>query len=214
MPKQIRFSDAPHKTRIVDVLLRPLLYLTNLAVASCVYPAYRTARVRWEPDAESLLRMFTERRRPIICFAWHAYELVGFCIFRDFPRDRVPVAIGHDGPLSRALQHSAAWYGYPIWVYRRRSPIPPRTQLIDLLKSERTLIGLFPDAGGPDGQVRSGFLEVARASEALLVPMAWHARPVLTLRSPGQRYDVPVPFSRILACYGEPLDGVHATSDD
>ena len=210
----IRFSDAHRQTRVLDVLLEPLIYLSNLAVASSLYPAYRTTRIQWEPDAAELIRLFKERPRPIICFAWHAYELNGICVFRDFPRDLMPLAIGHDGPQSRALQQSAAWYGYPIWVYRRRSPIQPKTQLINLLRSERAVIGLFPDAGGPDGQVRPGFLEVARAAEALLVPMAWHARPVLVLRSPRRRYCLPVPFSRILACYGQPIDGVHATSDD
>jgi hypothetical protein len=214
MPQLIRFSDAPHQVRVLDVLLEPLVYLSNLAVASSLYPAYRTTRVRWEPAAAELVRLFRERSRPIICFAWHAYELNSFCAFRDFPRDVAPLAIGHDGPLSRALQQSASWYGFPVWVYRRRSPIPPKAQIINLLKAERPVIGVFPDSGGPDGQVRPGFLEVARAAEALLVPMAWYARPVLAVRPAPRRYCFPVPFSSVLACYGQPIDGVHATADE
>jgi hypothetical protein len=147
------------------VCLEPLVYIGNLAAAGCLYPAWRTARVRWEPDVTQLIRLFKDRARPIICFAWHAYELNGVCVFRDFPRDLVPLAIGHDGPLSRALQQSVAWYGFPIWVYRRRSPIQPKAQIINLLKAERPVIGVFVDSGGPDGQVRPGFLEVARAAE-------------------------------------------------
>ena len=161
----IRFSDVPYRRRPLDVLLEPFVYVSNLVVASCLYPAWRTSRIQWEPDAAELIRMFKERSRPIMCFAWHAYELNSFCAFRDFPRDLVPMAIGHDGPQSRALQQSAAWYGFPVWVYRRRSPVQPKTQIIDLLKAERPVIGVFVDSGGPDGQVRSGFLEVARAAE-------------------------------------------------
>ena len=167
---------------MLDILLEPLVYLSNLAVAISLYPAYRTARIQWEPDAAKLIRLFKERSRPIVCFAWHAYELNSFCAFRDFPRDLVPLAVGHDGPLSRALQQSAAWYDFPVCVYRRRSPIPPKAQIVNLLKTERPVIGVFPDSGGPDGNIRPGFLEVARAAEALLVPMAWHARPVLAVR--------------------------------
>ena len=126
MRRPIRFSDSPYRPRRLDVLLEPLVYVSNLVVASCLYPAWRTSRVEWEPDAAELIRLFKERSRPIMCFAWHAYELNSFCAFRDFPRDLVPLAIGHDGPQSRALQQSAAWYGFPVWVYRRRSPVQPK----------------------------------------------------------------------------------------
>jgi hypothetical protein len=85
--------------------------------------------------------------------------------------------------------------------------------MIDLLKAERPVIGVFPDSGGPDGRVRPGFLEVARAAEALLVPMTWHARPVLAVRPAGRRYCLPLPYSSISARYGQPIDGVHATPD-
>jgi lysophospholipid acyltransferase (LPLAT)-like uncharacterized protein len=112
------------------------------------------------------------------------------------------------------LHQSAAWYGFPVWAYRRRSPIPPKTQIIDLLKAERPIIGIFVDSGGPDGEVRPGFLEVARAAEALLVPLAWHARPVVPLRLSGRRYCLPAPFSRITAYHGQPIDGVTATRDN
>src|SRR5215468_2141010 len=214
MPRPIRFSDVPYRPRPLDVLLEPFVYVSNLVVASCLYPAWRTSRIQWEPDVAELIRLFKERSRPIICFAWHAYELNSFCAFRDFPRDLVPLAIGHDGPLSRALHQSAAWYGFPVWAYRRRSPIQPKAQIINLLKAERPVIGVFPASGGSDGHIRPGFLEVARAAEALLVPMAWYARPVLTIRPAPRRYCLPVPFSSVLVCYGQPMDGVHATADD
>ena len=92
--------------------------------------------------------------------------------------------------------------------------MPPKTQIINFLKAERPVIGVFVDSGGPDGQVRPGFLEVARAAEAALVAMTWHANPALVLRSPGRPYCFPAPFARIRAYYGQPIDGVSATPDD
>ena len=213
MRQPVRFSDAPHHTRPLDVLLAPLVYVANVTVAGWLYPVWRTARIRWDSDVAELIRLFTERSRPIICFAWHAYELLSICAFRDFPRDVTPLAIGHDGAASRALQQSASWFGFQVWAYRRRSPTSPRTQLIDLLKAERPIIGLFPDSGGPDGVVRPGLLEAARAAEALLVPMAWHSRPVVVVGR-RQRYCFPVPFSRITVFYAQPLDSAQATLDD
>jgi lysophospholipid acyltransferase (LPLAT)-like uncharacterized protein len=209
----IRFSDAPHQARALDVLLEPLIYLTNLAVAAWLYPVWRTARVQWQPDVANLIRLFKERSQPIICFAWHAYELMAMCSFRGFPRDIVPVAIGHDGPRSRALQHAGAWYGLPSWIYRRHAAIQPKVQLINFLKAERPVIGLFPDSGGPDGQVRPGFVEVAQAAEALLVPMTWRVKPVVVVGS-SRRFCFPVPLSRIRAYYGQPIEGVRTTRDE
>jgi lysophospholipid acyltransferase (LPLAT)-like uncharacterized protein len=161
----------------------------------------------------NLIRLFKKRSQPIICFAWHANELMAMCSFRGFPRDIVPVAIGHDGPRSRALQHAGAWYGLPSWIYRRHSAIQPKVQLINFLKAERPVIGLFPDSGGPDGQVRLGFVEVAQAAEARLVPMTWHVQPVVVVGS-SRRFCFPVPFSRIRAHYGQPIEEVRTTRDE
>jgi hypothetical protein len=214
MPRPVRFSDAPYRRSPADAVLQPLVYAANLAFACCVFPAWRTARLQWEPDPTQLVQLFQQRSRPIMCFAWHAYELICLCAFRDFPRDVVPITIGHDGPQSRALQQTATWFDFPVWAYRRRSPVPPKTQLINLLKAERPVIGVFVDSGGRDGEVRQGFLDVARAAEALLVPLAWRPRPVLVLRSLRRRYYYPVPFSRIRAYFGQPLDGLKATPND
>lgn len=209
----VRFSTAPYQTRWLDSLLAPLIYLSNLMMAAWLYPVWGTTRTRWGSDKAELIRLFRQRTRPIICLAWHANELITLCSFRRFPRDIMPLAIGHDGFSSRAVQQTAARYGNPLWVYRRRSPIPARTQIIELLKTERPVVGLFPDAGGPDGQIRPGMLDVARSSGALLVPLAWHAQPVLVVGWRRHFY-LPLPYSRITFYYGQPLDGSNATADD
>ena len=213
MPRSLRFSQAAYQSRSATALLEPLICLVNIVVASWLYPAWRTTRIHWEPDVRELIHLFKARSRPIICFAWHKYELIGACVFKDFPNHLIPVAIGHDGFWSRALQQTSVWYHMPMWVYRRKSPIKPKAQLINLLRTEKTIIGLFPDSGGPDGQIRNGFVEVARSTEALLIPMVWHAKPVFT---PGGKrcYCFPVPFSEVTAVYGKPMDGNCVTPDD
>jgi lysophospholipid acyltransferase (LPLAT)-like uncharacterized protein len=213
MPRLIRFSNSPYQARALDALFEPLICCINIVVGGWLYPAWRTARVQWEPDVAELIRLFNEQSRPIICYAWHKYELIGICAFRDFPQDSTPIAISHDGFWSRSLQQIGVWYDLPVWVYRRRSPIKPKDQLINLLKRERPIIGLFPDSGGPDSHIRSGFVDVAQATGALLIPMVWHSRPVLIFRSP-RRYYFPIPFSRVIAYYGRPIEGTCVTSND
>jgi lysophospholipid acyltransferase (LPLAT)-like uncharacterized protein len=210
MPAPIRFSDAPDKPCRLGPLVEPVIYVSNLAVAAWVYPAWRTARVRWEPDLASLVRLFQEHTRPLICYGWHAYELIMFCAFRPFPRQLMPMVIGHDGFLSRAMQQFGTWYGFPVWVYRRKSPIRPKTQLINLLANSQAVIGLFSDSGGPDGRVKPGLVEIAHETEAQLIPMAVQANPVIRIPGP-RRYLIPLPFATVVAHYADPLDGRQCT---
>ena len=206
----IQYSGVPHEDHWYDRAAAPLVAVCNLAVAAWVYPSLRTACTSWNPDLESLTRIARERSKPIIYYSWHVYELLAVCAFRDFPPDIRPMPIGHDGILSRMLQHSTEWFGYSIWVYRRQSPVRARDQLIDFLRSGPHVVGLFADSGGPDGIVRPGLPEVARESDAMMVPFAMRARPVVMPRWP-KKFGFPLPFSSIETFWGPPLHGSTAT---
>jgi len=121
--------------------------------------------------------------------------------------------IGHDGILSRILQHSTAWFGYSIWVYRRQSTVRPKDQIVDFLRSGPHVVGLFADSGGPDGIVRPGLPEVARRSEAMLIPFAISARPAVMLALP-KKFTFPLPSSSIEVYWGEPIDGNNASVEN
>jgi len=209
----INYSGVPHEDRWYDRAATPLVAACNLAVSAWIYPSFRTARTSWNPDLESLTRIASERSKPIIYYSWHVYELLSVCAFQEFPSDIRPMPIGHDGVLSRMLQHSTAWFGYSIWVYRRRSSVRVRDQLIDFLKSGSHGVGLFADSGGPDGIVRPGLPEVARESEAMLVPFALKARPMLMLQWP-KKFGFPLPFSSIEVFWGQPFLGSTATVEN
>ena len=150
------------------------------------------------------------RSKPIIYYSWHVYELLAVCAFRYYPADVRPMFIGHDGILSRMLQHSTAWFGYSIWVYRRQSSIRAKDQLVDFLRSGRYGVALAADSGGPYGMVKPGLPEVATKSEAILVPVAFRAHPVFMLRWPI-KYGFPLPFSSIEVFWGQPFSGSTAT---
>ena len=204
---------APHEMSPLGWLLTPAVYLINLTLAAWVYPAWRTARVRWCPGITALMQLLEHRSTPIICFGWHEYELLTLCAVRQLPPELMPTAIGHDGFWSRALQQFTTWYGCPVWAYRRQSSIRPKAQLIDLLTSGREVIWLFPDSGGPDRQVKPGIVDIAHATQAVLVPIAMQARPVIGVPGP-RRYWFPLPFSHVVGYYGDPLDGRHSSLAD
>ena len=98
-------------------------------------------------------------------------------------------------------------------MYRRKSPIRPRQQIIEMINERRCNVGLFVDAGGPYGKVKPGLAEIARATEAWLVPVVVRGRPTLRFRWPS-RYAFPLPFCSLVAHHGEPIDGRDATVED
>jgi lysophospholipid acyltransferase (LPLAT)-like uncharacterized protein len=104
------------------------------------------------------------------------------------------------------LQQATARFGFRLWIYRRKSPIPPRQQIIDMVQARGCNIGLFADAGGPYGRVKPGLPEIARATGAWLVPLIVHGRPIVKLRRP-RSYFFPLPFCSLLAYHGDPING-------
>jgi lysophospholipid acyltransferase (LPLAT)-like uncharacterized protein len=150
--------------------------------------------------------------RPLIYYSWHAYEPFLLLALRDVAPQLVPQTIGHDGFRSRLLQLAASAYGFPVWVYRRRSPVTPTAQIIRMLERDRPIASLVADAGGAPRVVRPGFVNVARSAEAYLVPVVIRARPRLPVGRPW-RYGFPLPFSRVDVHVGDPLDGRFVTSE-
>ena len=202
----------PAETLWYHPLSKPLVLLSNFLLAAWIYPCWRTVRVSWHPSLDHLARLSTDTHRPLIFYSWHAYEPITICAFRDVPPDMRPTGIGHDGVLSRMLQQATAWFGYRLWVYRRKSPIRPKQQIIDMVRARGCNIGLFADAGGPYGCVKPGLAEIARETEGWLVPLIVRARPAVMVRWP-RRYGFPVPFGALRAHHGEPIDGREATVD-
>lgn len=192
--------------RWYEAVLLPVIPLCNVVVAVLVYPGWRTVRVRWEPDMLTLIEFLRDQTRPVILYGWHAYELLTWPAVKIFPPELMPIAIAHDGFLSRVLHRPSSWYGLPVWVYRRKSSQRPKEQLIEFLRDEHPIIGMFADSGGPDGQVRQGLVDLARATESWMLPFSMRTTPGLAVGY-RQRYFIPLPFSTVTAFHGAPLDG-------
>ncbi|MGB5894893.1 MAG: hypothetical protein WBG58_12015 [Ignavibacteriaceae bacterium] len=144
--------------------------------------------------------------RPLIYYSWHAYSALGVYSFLNAPRELMPILIGHDGFKSQVVQRCMAWFGWHVWFYRRHSPVRRRMQIIELVRTTGCHIALMADAGGPYGHVKSGLVDVAEATNSLLVPFVLTGRRILKLERP-RRYRVPLPFCSLSFHYSEPLDG-------
>jgi lysophospholipid acyltransferase (LPLAT)-like uncharacterized protein len=191
----------PHTPARHERWLTPLFKATNFAVFAALGGVSATARVAFHgapTDASG---------RPAIFFSWHRFNYALALALRTLPPDARPTLLMHDGLASRALTHEASvWMGFETLVFRRRSPVSPRRQIIDHLRASRRNLLLLSDAGGPYGQVKPGLLEIAAACDAPLVPLVVRARGAIEV---GRvlRHVLPWPFCELDVVTGAALDG-------
>ena len=192
--------------------LEPLFVMSNASVFALHAPAMLSARVVFAEPFAPLVE--AARARPLVWLAWHRFNFAATAALRALPAALRPTLVMHDGLASRALTHEAsAWLGFETFVFRRRSSVSPRAQLIDYMRATGRSIVNLPDSGGPYGVMKPGVLEVARACDALVVPFAVDARPSLTLGR-RLRHVVPLPWARVTLRRGEPLAAADATVED
>jgi lysophospholipid acyltransferase (LPLAT)-like uncharacterized protein len=190
--------------------LEPLFVLSNASLFALHAPSMWSARVGFAEPLAPLLE--AARARPLVWLSWHRYNFAATAALRALPPEIRPTLVMHDGVASRALTHEAsAWLGFETFVFRRRSEVAPRAQLVDYVRQSGRSIVNLPDSGGPYGVMKPGILEVARACDALIVPFVVDARPALSLGR-TLRHVVPLPFARVTLRRTAPLAG--ATVDD
>ena len=203
-------ADVPH-TPDPTLWADPLLLLTNAALFGIHRVIAPTSKVVFRelfraPEEESKLR-------PRIYMTWHRMNYVSVLMFHALPQDSRPTIIAHDGIASRAFTHqSSEWLGYDVFVFHRRSPVSPRDQIARYITETGRPILNLTDSGGPYGVVKSGILEVARATNALIIPFCVSSTPSMTVGR-KLRHMLPVPFARVDVRRGPALDG-NATRDD
>jgi lysophospholipid acyltransferase (LPLAT)-like uncharacterized protein len=204
-------SEVAH-ARVTPWALEPLFWLSNASLFAVHAPAMWSARVVFATEIAPLVE--AARLRPLVWVTWHRFNFAATAALRALPDGLRPTLVMHDGVASRALTHEAsAWLGFETFVFRRRSSVSARVQLVDYVRGSRRSIVNLPDSGGPYGVMKPGILEVARACDALVVPFVVDAHPALTL---GRvlRQLVPLPFARVTLRHAAPRAAVELTVDD
>ena len=204
------FADVPHEPD-PTLWADPFLLGTNALLFGIHRVVTPTASVVFrEPflppeDASS--------PRPRIYMTWHRLNYVTMLMLNALPREARPTIVAHDGIASRAFSHrSSEWLGYEVFVFHRRSPVSPREQIARYMAETGRSILNLPDSGGPYGVVKPGILEVARASNARIVPFQVSSTPTVTVGT-KLRHVIPVPFCRIDVRRGPALDGTATVAD-
>lgn len=198
--------------RVTPRALEPLFWLSNASLFALHAPAMWSARVAFATEIAPLVD--AARVRPLVWVTWHRFNFAATAALRALPGELRPTLVMHDGVASRALTHEAsAWLGFETFVFRRRSEVPARAQLVDYVRESRRSIVNLPDSGGPYGVMKPGILEVARACDALVVPFVVDAQPSLTVGR-ALRHVVPLPFARVTLRYAAPRAAADTSVDD
>ncbi len=149
-------------------------------------------------ETEQRLRRTGE---PILAI-WHSQLLFFVYYYRD---QAIPVMMSRsaDGEILARLANSLGFF--PVRGSSSRGGMAAFREVVRLLKEGRGT-GFAPDGPrGPRCLVQPGIIELARASGRPILPASFAARRRVVLNS-WDRFVVPLPFSRAVVIYGEPLE--------
>ena len=133
---------------------------------------------------------------------WHSDGLIGAWRFRDHGVT-VPVSFSRDGERFNAALVQMG-FGPSARGSTSRGALGLLRQLIRAT-ARGAIVAVLPDGPrGPAGHAQPGVIAVAAACGVPIYPVALQAQPVWRAGS-WDRTRVPLPFARVLCCYGEPL---------
>jgi len=186
----------------------PLKWHQRLA-ASAIYGFIEavsfTQRYRWDYHAEVLRKEIG----PVIFCIWHNRLPLSLIMYRHYVRRKqqphqmaaIVSASKDGGVVARILEH------FGVQPVRGSSSRRGPQALLELTTwAERGYdLAITPDGPrGPRYEVQSGAVALAQLTGRPLVPVSYHLRWKVCLKS-WDRFQIPLPFSRASMKFGEPL---------
>lgn len=172
---------------------RVLAKLGKWAILSIVRTC--SVAVRGQPNLE--------KGTPVIYLFWHRH--IFFIIHQFRNRGARPlVSLSEDGELVSGL---AREFGMdPVRGSSSRGGARALLEMISCLREGCGEILITADGPrGPARKIKEGTVLLARKTGAPVVAVSWYASRVKIFRKSWDRFMVPLPFSRILVSFGQPV---------
>jgi lysophospholipid acyltransferase (LPLAT)-like uncharacterized protein len=153
---------------------------------------------------EPILRGLLDSPTPFIAAFWHGRLLYPLHLVRAYRVRRVTVLVSRsrDGEwMSQVAQH------FGVVPTRGSSHRGGAQGLLEMVRrvQEGYIACVTPDGPrGPRYRVQSGVVTLAHKTGVLIVPMTYNAKWRKVMRS-WDGFVLPMPFSRIVVIYGEPI---------
>ncbi len=186
-----------------------LLWCLPRLVTGLSYFIFRTSRITFLDKHHE--DQFLDQGRAIIFAGLHEGMMMLPYHFRDRTNGVVMVSRSRDGDIiadtverfgMRAVRGSSGHGGRDA-----------TDEMVEALRTSNVSAGIIVDGPrGPALEAKAGAIAIARSTGLPIVPGTWWARPMLRVGS-WDRTIVPLPFSRIVFAFAEPLF-VAANADD
>jgi lysophospholipid acyltransferase (LPLAT)-like uncharacterized protein len=189
------------ESAISSPLTRLRLFLVPILASLFIRILRRTIRIEFR-NTEALLRARGPGNRPYILSFWHGRLLL---MRYSYPGDRITVMISRHGD-GELIARTMGRFG--IHATRGSTTIGGAAALREVVRRIRSGwdAAFTPDGPrGPRHVVQPGVVEAARLARAAIVPVTFACSSGRRLRS-WDRFLVPMPFSRGLIAYGDPIE--------
>ncbi|MEQ8602981.1 MAG: lysophospholipid acyltransferase family protein [Marivibrio sp.] len=142
--------------------------------------------------------------RPFLIALWHNRIAMMPYAWKEETRALTVLASAHrDG---RLVSEGLGRFGFSaVPVDSRRGGSGPTREILRLLKQGKC-VGITPDGPrGPRMRLRGGMITIAAMAQVPIVPVAYSATRRRLLGS-WDRFILPLPFSRLVCLWGDPID--------
>ena len=140
---------------------------------------------------------------PIIYAYWHRHIFVTIYRFKKTGA-RPLISLSEDGEL---VSRIAVEFGMnPVRGSSSRGGARAFLALVNSIKENNSEVLITADGPkGPSRQIKDGTIRLAQKTNAVIVPIGWHASREKVFLKTWDKFKIPMPFSKITYGYGEPV---------
>lgn len=176
-------------------------FLIRKAAKLLMQAIIKTCRIKIK--GAEIVAQLREKKVPIIYAHWHRHIFVTIYRFKN-TGVRPLISLSEDGEIVAQI---AVEFGMnPVRGSSSRGGARAFLKLANAIKEDNSEVLITADGPkGPPQRIKDGTFRLAQKTNAVVVPIGWHASRVKIFEKTWDKFKIPLPFSSITYAYGEPF---------
>jgi len=175
-------------------------FLIRTAAKLLIHAVMVTCRLKI--DGAGKAAEFTSKGTPIIYVFWHRHIFVTIYRFKKSGA-RPLISLSEDGEI--VSQVAEAFGMNPVRGSSSRGGARAFLALVNTVKCDKSQVLITADGPkGPPREIKDGTILLAQKTGSVIIPVSWYASREKVFEKTWDKFKIPLPFSRITYCYGEP----------